>query len=526
MTGSNDIKSIIKQEYIKCAADPIYFAKKYAFIAHPQRGRIPFQLYPFQEKVLKLFLREKYDIVLKSRQLGLSTLVALFSLWLMLFNDNYNIVVICTKTETAKNMVNKVKFMYENLPSWLKQGKPDENNKLTFKLINNSQIKAVSAAGDSGRSEAVSLLIVDEAAFIPNMNELWASIYPTISTGGGCIALSTPNGVGNWFHEKWVKAETSENKFLPIKLPWTVHPERDITWRELQDIDLGERKAAQECDCVFNSSGNGVFNLNSIDFYEKNYMQPPVEKRGPTNELWVWEQPDFSKQYSVVADVARGDGTDYSTFHVIEMETVTQVAEYKAQIPTKDFGHVLVSIATEYNDALLVVENANVGWSVIQTIVEREYKNLYYSAKNNTEKIDVYSNIAYGDNNMVPGFTTSTRTRPLIISKFDEYFRDRSCIIRSKRLLEEMKVFIWKNNKPEAQYGYNDDLILAFAIALFVRDNSLKLKQQGIDYTKASIEAISKNSSGFYTNNQRKTTDIWSWKTGNNRETEDLTWLI
>jgi phage terminase large subunit-like protein len=161
---SQDIKQIIKQEYLKCATDPVYFAKKYVYITHPTRGRIQFSLYPFQEDVLKLFMKEDYHLILKSRQLGISTLVALYSLWIMLFNKDKNILVLCTKTDTAKNMVTKVKFMHDNLPSWLRTGKPDENNKLTFKLKNGSQIKAVSAAGDSGRSEAVSLLIMDEAA--------------------------------------------------------------------------------------------------------------------------------------------------------------------------------------------------------------------------------------------------------------------------------------------------------------------------------------------------------------------------
>ena len=140
---STDIKKIIQQEYMKSAADPAYFARKYSYISHPQRGRILFNLYPFQDKVLKLFSRDDFSLILKSRQLGISTLVSLYCLWLMLFNKNVNILVICTKTDTAKNMVTKVKFMYENLPSWMKQGKPDENNKLTFKLPNVSQSRSL-----------------------------------------------------------------------------------------------------------------------------------------------------------------------------------------------------------------------------------------------------------------------------------------------------------------------------------------------------------------------------------------------
>ena len=159
----SDIKKIIRQEYIKCASDPIHFMKKYCFIQHPQRGRIQFALYPFQEKVLKLYQDNPYSIVLKSRQLGISTLCAGYSLWLMLFHKDKNILCIATKQETAKNMVTKVKFMYENLPSWLKIN-ADENNKLNLRLNNGSQIKATSAASDAGRSEAVSLLKIGRAS--------------------------------------------------------------------------------------------------------------------------------------------------------------------------------------------------------------------------------------------------------------------------------------------------------------------------------------------------------------------------
>ena len=187
---SNDqqnIKEIIKQEYIKCAQDPVYFMKKYYWIQHPQRGRIQFGLYPFQEKVLNLFKNNSYCITNKSRQLGISTLVSAYSLWLMLFNKDKNVLVIATKQETAKNMVTKVRFAYNNLPSWLKI-KATEDNKLSLRLANGSQIKAVSAAGDAGRSEAVSLLIIDEAAFIENIEDIFASAQQTLATGGGCIA--------------------------------------------------------------------------------------------------------------------------------------------------------------------------------------------------------------------------------------------------------------------------------------------------------------------------------------------------
>ena len=385
-----DLKKVIRQEYLKCAKDPVHFMRKYCYIQHPQRGRIQFNLFPFQEKVLKLMRDNPYSIILKSRQLGISTLSAGYSLWLMTFHKDKNILCIATKQETAKNMVTKVKFMYENLPSWLKI-KADENNKLNLRLANGSQIKATSASSDAGRSEAVSLLLIDEAAFIDNIGEIWASAQQTLATGGGCIALSTPYGTGNWFHQTWTRAEAAENQFLPIKLPWYVHPERDDTWRKQQDELLGDpRMAAQECDCDFSTSGDIVFYPELIDFYEKTYVKDPMEKRGTDQNLWVWESADYSRNYMVVADVSRGDGKDYSACHVIDTETNVQVAEYKGQLGTKEYGHLLVGLATEYNEAMLVIENANIGWATIQVVIDRGYANLYYSQKSEQSNVNSY----------------------------------------------------------------------------------------------------------------------------------------
>jgi hypothetical protein len=498
---SQDLREIIKQEYILCAKDPSHFMRKYCYIQHPQRGRIMFNLYPFQGKVLNLWKENPYSIVLKSRQLGISTLAAAYALWLMTFHKDKNVLCLATKQETAKNMVTKVKFMFDNLPSWLKIP-ADENNKLTLRLSNGSQIKAVSAASDAGRSEAVSLLIIDEAAFIENIGEIWASAQQTLATGGGAIVLSTPYGTGNWFHQMWVKAESQDGdpdiqKFLPIKLPWFVHPERDESWRKRQDELLGDpRLASQECDCDFATSGDTVFYPEIIDFYEKTYLKDPIERRGIDHNLWIWEPVDYSRSYMVVADVARGDGKDYSAFHVIDIESNTQIAEYKGQIGTKEYGHLLVGIATEYNEALLVVENNNVGWNTIQTILDRGYKNFYYSTKGEVTA-DSYFDRYQDNNKLTPGFTNSLKTRPMIIGKFQEYLMDKSVIFHSRRLIEEMKVFIWKNGKAEAQNGYNDDLIISFSIGQYLRDTSFKFKQQNLDTTKAVLNNTYVNKPSF-----------------------------
>ena len=196
------------------------------------------------------------------------------------------------------------------------------------------QIKATSANSDAGRSEAVSLLLVDEAAFIDQIGEIWASAQQTLATGGGAIVLSTPYGTGNWFHKTYVSAENKDNDFIPIRLPWFVHPERDQTWRNRQDELLGDpRIAAQECDCDFSTSGDTVFYSEWIEFIKETTIKDPTERRGVDQNLWIWEPADYSREYMVIADVARGDGKDFSAAHVIDIQTNTQVAEYRGQLP-------------------------------------------------------------------------------------------------------------------------------------------------------------------------------------------------
>jgi len=283
--------------------------------------------------------------------------------------------------------------------------------------------------------------------------------------------------------------------------------------------------AAQECDCDFLASGETVFEPEYLTFYEQTYQKDPSERRGVDSNLWIWEYPDYTKSYMVVADVARGDGADYSTFHIMDIESATQIGEYKSKVSPKDFGNILVGIASEYNNALLVVENASMGWATIEQILEREYPNLYYSSRSDQDTVESYM-AKYERGNLVPGFTMSMKTRPLVIAKMMEYIRDKSVTIQSKRLLEEMRVFVWKNGKAQAQNGYNDDLIMAFATSLYVRDTALKLRQQGMDLARAQLSSFSS-----LNNRQAPVYNVGNMKNNPyNIDTphgkEDITWLF
>ena len=523
--ANKTVKQALIEEFKRCSQDPVYFMKKYCFIQHPQKGKIKFDLFPFQEQSLIELKDNRFNVILKSRQMGISTLTAGYSVWNMVFREDFNVLVIAIKQDTAKNLITKVRVMHEMLPSWLRVG-TEEDNRLSLRLKNGSQIKAVSSAPDAARSEALSLLVIDEAAFIDKIEEIWTSAQQTLATGGSAILLSTPNGTGNLFHKTWVEAERGDGQFNPIKLHWSEHPERDQAWRDMQDELLGPKMAAQECDCDFVSSGNTVIPGDLLTWYVDNMVQDPIEKRGANEELWIWEYADYTKSYMVVADVARGDGSDYSAFHVIDLTNMVQVAEFRGQLGTKEFGNYLVNIATEYNEALLVVENANIGWAAIQPAIDRNYRNLYYTFKHEGVH-DAATQLSKGydlknKENMTPGFTTSSRTRPLLISKLDIYFREKACTIKSQRLIDELFVFIWNGHKAEAQRGYNDDLTMAFTIALYVRDNAIRLHTEGLNMNKNAINNIVNTRGAYKTSNVNG--DPWKMKLGN--DDEDLTWLL
>ena len=482
-------KKQIVAEILKCGKDPVYFTNNYARISHPIKGLIPFKTYPYQADLLTDFNDYRFNVILKARQLGISTIAAAYIVWLMLFYRDKNILVMATKFATAANLVKKVKAIMKNLPEWLVLAEISIDNRASFELSNGSQIKAASTSGDAGRSEALSLLVLDEAAHIENLDDLWAGLYPTISTGGRCIALSTPNGVGNWFHKTYAEADEGANDFHPIVLPWDVHPDRDQQWFEKETRNMSRREIAQELECNFNTSGESVIHPDDIAWVES-IVCDPKHRAGFDRNMWIWEDysPEFS--YLLVADVARGDGADFSVFHIIKLETMEVVAEYQGKPNLDMYATVLQQAGKQYGNCLLVVENVGIGISVLEKLIDLDYPNLYYSIKSTHEYIESYQGATHSG--AVPGFTTSSKTRPLIVAKLEEFIRNRLIKVYSVRFSNELRTFIWHNGKPQAMRGYNDDLTMALAIACWIRDTALTVSTREVEYKKACLSSIVK----------------------------------
>ena len=479
-------------EILKCGKDPSYFMKKYCKIQHQLRGLIPFDTYEFQDDCVKQFQEHRFNIVLKSRQLGLSTVSAAYVVWYAIFKKDKNILVIATKLNTAINFIKKVKTMLDGLPPWLLLTK-FEPTKQSIRFTNGSTITAVPTSPDAGRSEALALLIVDEAAFIRDFDEIWTSLYPTLSTGGSAIILSTPNGVGGQYYKLWTEAESGANDFNPIRLPWWVHPEHDQSWFDKETKNLPKRKVAQEFLCDFISSGDTFLQPSEFEKLRE-MIKPPVEKEGPQNGVWIWRKPEQGKKYVISSDVARGDSGDYSTFHVIDYETCEVCAEFMGKIPPDRLADLLFEYGKKYNDALICPEQNTFGYFTCVKLRDAGYPRLYYT--NHSGDVFEYRP---SDPEAIPGFSTQQRTRNQILTKLEEVIRNGRLKTYSQRLYDQLQAFIWNGAKAQASKDAHDDLIMSLAIGSWLVAGDSAYSEQSMSMAYAMLKATAVGNRGLDT---------------------------
>lgn len=473
------------EEIIRCGKEPSYFFNTYVKIQHPTKGLMTFNTFPFQDDCVQDFIEHRFNVILKSRQLGISTLVAAYAVWLALFYKDQSILIIATKQKVAQNIIRKVKTIVNNLPAWIFITRVVGNNKQEVEFSNGSIIKAVPTSDDAGRSEALSLLIIDEAAFIKNFDELWTGLYSTLSTGGRAIVLSTPNGVGGKYHELYSHAEAGLNEFNAIRLPWDVHPERDDAWFLKEKRNMSARQLAQELMCDFLASGDTFLGIEDIDWIGAQVI-PPIARMGDDNNVWIWKMPLTDHRYILSADVSRGDSTDFSAFWVTDVNEGEVVAEYKGKIRPDIFADVIDEFGRMYSNALVCPENNSYGYAVCMKLQEKGYPKLYY--QNNKG--------AYIGDYVPPqelskaGFTTSGSSRVKILAKLEEVIRNKRLRIYSSRFWDELKTFIWNNDKAQAMRGKNDDLVMAAAIGAWLFDASGGYSQTSSTIQQAMLEAM------------------------------------
>lgn len=479
-------QTVDRDEIVRCGRDPLYFINTYVKIQHPVRGLIPFKTFDYQDRLILDYQAHRFNVILKARQLGISEITAAYALWLMLFHRNKNVLVMASKADTAKNIIRKVRTALKKLPSWLVIAEEVTDNRLSIELSNGSQIKAIATSDDAGRSEALSLLIVDEAAHVKGLDDLWVGLLPTVTAGGNVIVLSTPNGVGNKFHSLYMDAIQGHSDFHPTKLMWWVHPERisdlqddpdrpgfkTASWyrNEISATNMSPREVAQELDCNFNASGDTFLSAEQIQWIESGMINPMSREHWDRN-LYVWFQPQPHRRYFISSDVARGDGRDNSAAWVWDCENMQQCAEYYGKINVEEFAKLQIDLGHRYNNALVVIENNNIGMACLEHIRLGGYENVYYSRRGDNKPGEaVHATWGPTTDDLVIGFTMTQKVRPLVFSKMEEFVRNRACRIMSKRFKNEIQTFVWENGKPQAMKGYNDDLVCACGIGCWIKD--------------------------------------------------------
>lgn len=463
------------QEYARCAEDPVYFVKKHMKIVHVDRGLINFDLYPFQETYIQTIKDQNRVVVNKPRQCGQSISTIGFVLWYILFNSYKSVGILANKAASSRGLLARLQLAYENIPLYLQQG-ICEWNKGSIELENGSIVVASATSSSSARSNAYSLVILDEFAFVPaNIAESFIkSVMPTISSGvnSKIVILSTPQGL-NMFWKFYDEAVKGENGYTPLLVNWWDVPGRDEAWKERTIRELGSEKAFnQEFGGQFLSSGNTLIDGYTIKKLSEQVKIPIFE----TTNLAVWEYPirynkeepksDTNKNhfYVVCFDCAEGLIQDYSVFSVIDVTEVPYkvVARYRSnEVSPLLFPHELVQIAQQYNDAFLFGETDSVGGQVLDLCYrDLEYPNIFCTMTVRGRQ---------GGQKLVGGLSPkskfgikmSTKVKSVGCQNFKSITEAGKLEILDFNTVSEISTFITNGSSFGAEEGRNDDCVMS-----------------------------------------------------------------
>lgn len=471
-----------EQEWIKCAQSFEYFCSKYVKILHPAKGLVSFKLYDFQKRVVREFSENQYNIVSKFRQAGLTTVAVIWGLWRCMFDEHQRVMILSKSDREAIAVGKIIRGVMDHLPDWLKPQMRNDNDHEKEFVETNSVMWFYTP--EASRGKAVTFLIVDEAAFVPRMEEHWKAIYPVIQTGGACAIISTVNGIGNWYEETFTRAKDSQNQFHVIELDYKEHPDyNNPEWERKTRANLGEKGWLQEILRQFLGSGD-TFIPGSVLQKLETMTSPPSHKyfaewdttpseiferyelanaEYKPGAMCVWKEPRAGREYLIAVDCAVGIGSegDASVFHVFDMHDYEQVAEFQSnKIQVFNFAQVLSQVGCMYNEALIACENdTGPGMAVLDRLQNTiRYPNLHYSTTLSKRSR--------------PGFSMGKTNRQVCLETMRACLSNYLVKINSARTVRELHTFIYDNetNRAKASSGKHDDLVMALAIALHVAD--------------------------------------------------------
>jgi hypothetical protein len=449
-------------EFLKCKEDPVYFAKNYIKIVSLDHGLVPFEMYPFQEKLVRNFHENRFNICKMPRQTGKSTTCVSYLLHYAVFNDNVNIAILANKASTARDLLGRLQLAYENLPKWMQQGIISWN-KGSLELENGSKISSNSTSSSAVRGGSYNVIFLDEFAFIPNhiADDFFASVYPTISSGQSTkvIIVSTPRGM-NHFYRMWHDSERGKNEYVPTDVHWSEVPGRDAKWKEQTIANTSEQQFKVEFECEFLGSVDTL--INAAKLRTLVYDDPLKRNAG----LDVYEHPKEENNYLITVDVARGIGNDYSAFIVFDITNFPYriVAKYKNnEIKPMLFPSIIHEVAKGYNDAWLLIEVNDIGDQVASILhFDLEYDNVLMCAMRGRAGQIVGSGFSGKKSQL--GVRMTAAVKKLGCSNLRTLIEDDKLLVKDYDIISELTTFIQRKNSFEAEEGCNDDLAMCLVI--------------------------------------------------------------
>lgn len=454
------------QEWLKCAQDPVYFAEKYIKIVHVDHGFIPIRLYDYQKEIIEKLQNNRRVTVVTSRQAGKTTTAAAIILHYILFNEHKTVALLANKGDAAREILDRIKIAYEALPDWLQQG-VEEWNKGSIVLENGCKVLAAATSSSAIRGKSISLLYIDEAAFVENWDEFFASVFPTISSGETTKILftSTPNGL-NHFYKTCEGAKQDLNGYQYVEVPWQRVPGRDAAWQKetLGAMDFDMEKFAQEFECAFlGSSGTLISGAALKSLVSK---VPLTQSDGLTQ----YYKPEPNHKYVIVADVSRGKGLDYSAFQVVDVTGMPyqQVCVFKNNMITPlDYAGVINGVSKLYNSATILVEINDVGAQVVDSLhYDYESELIIYTENAGARG----KRISGGFGNAERGIRTTKTVKAIGCSMLKLLVEQHQLIINDHDTIYELSRFSKKGTSYEAEPGANDDLVMCMVLFAWMSD--------------------------------------------------------
>ena len=432
------------KEYKKCLDDPKYFAKKYCKVIHLDKGLIPFDLYPYQEKMFDSFTDHRFNIVLACRQSGKSIAVVAYLLWYAIFKGEQVVGVLANKNAIAREMLARITLMLENLPFFLQPG-CTALNKGSIGFSNNSRIIAAATSSSSIRGMSLNLVYLDEFAFVENASEFYTSTYPVISSGktSKIIITSTANGIGNMFHKLYEGAVQGTNEFTATRVDWWDVPGRDAEWKKMTIENTSELQFDQEFGNSFHGTGNTLISADIL------LALRSTEPQEYYNNVKIFDQPIEGHTYQMFVDVSRGRGQDYSTFTVIDVSEnpFVQVCTYRDNmISPLLLPDLLYKYANHYNEAHVVVESNDAGQVVCNGLYyDLEYENVFVESMIKANAI---------------GVTMTSKVKRIGCSNLRDIMSQKKLVIKDEETIREMSTFVAKGASYQADHNSHDDLMM------------------------------------------------------------------